>query len=122
MNRKHKNLLFSTFLLVFVFLLCRFTFFETHGMKQFPFILFLFGLGMLFISTLCNFQIVFMLSAPGYIISFVPAIIFGEKYADPTGAMILNNTWIIWTGAYISIILIGIVAEVLRRYRRRQKS
>lgn len=79
MNRKYKNLLFSTFLFVFGFLLCRFTFFGAHGMKQFPFILFLFGLGILAIATLCNFQIVSMLNAPGYIISFVPAIVFGKK-------------------------------------------
>lgn len=79
MNRKYKNLLFSTFLFVFGFLLCRFIFFGAHGMKQFPFILFLFGLGILAIAILCNFQIVSMLSAPGYIISFVPAIVFGKN-------------------------------------------
>ena len=42
-----------------------------------------------------------------------------DNYADPTGAMTLNNGWIICIIVYLVIVCIGIGVEVIARKKRK---
>ena len=119
MKKEYKIALVSTLILVLGFVLCRFVFFDIHGMKQLPLILFVCGLVVTAVSSLCKCKFVPIANSVGYIIAFVIAVIFESDYADPTGAMTMNNLWIIWTVAYLCFVVIGIVAEIVKRHRKR---
>jgi len=103
-------------------LLCRFVFFEMHGMKDWPWILLIFGLTVLLISMFLFSQKVIICTATGYIIGFVVAVIFSsDYYATYYGPEIVvlreNNFWSIWTLAYLAVIVAGVLLAGTQRIR-----
>ena len=90
------------------FLLSRFTFFDMHGMTQWPFVLFVFGLIVIAVSIIFKAHRV-MISVPvGYIVGFVSGILFNSDTTDPGGGLV-NNAWQIWTAVFLSSIVLGLI-------------
>ena len=95
--------LLSMAILIASFLICRFALFDMHKMKQFPLVLLIAGGLFIGISMLFG-------------CSRFP--LFAD-YADPTGAMTLNNMWIICIIVYLVIVCIGIIVEAVARKKRK---
>lgn len=119
--QQYKTFLFthvaSFGILVFGFVLCRFVFFELHGMKEWPVDLFVAGLVVLFISLLGKKQIVPWFTAGGYLLGFLAGIIFHREGFDPGGGR-TDNLWQIWTIIFVVCILAGIVFEIVIKWRK----
>lgn len=97
-------------ILVVEYLLCRFAFFDLHGMKEWPLDLLIFGTAVMLISLIAQKkQFPFFLSA-GYMVGFICGMLFQTQGVDLGGGK-TNNDWIIWTGVYLGFILAGIVWE-----------
>ena len=77
MPRKHfLQAIFAASILLVEFLLCRFILFDWHGMKDFPLLLFLFGMGVIFLS-LPSVSHSIRFSVPiGYAVGFFSGILF----------------------------------------------
>ena len=108
--------LLSMAILIASFLICRFALFDMHKMKQFPLVLLIAGGLFIGISMLFGCS---RFPSLGYPVSFAAGLIFSQDYADPTGAMTLNNMWIICIIVYLVIVCIGIVVEVIARKKRK---
>lgn len=119
MKKEHRLPLISILILLIGFAFCRFVFFGVHGMKEWPTILFVSGLVVIAISSFYKCKFISISASIGYIIAFVLAVFFEQDYADPTGAMTMNNLWIIWTASYLCFILLGIIVEVVKRYGKK---
>lgn len=109
--------LLSLCVLCFGFVLCRYVFFEIHGMKEWPELLF--GIGFVFvaISFFLKGKIMPICTSFAYIVSFVIGAIFETDGVDAGGEK-TNNLWIIWTVGFICLIAIGIISEINRRAHR----
>ena len=120
MPRKHfLQAIFAAIILLFEFLLCRFILFDWHGMKDFPLLLFLFGMGVIFLS-LPSVSHSIRFSVPiGYASGFFSGILFHSYGTDPGGGR-TDDLWLIWGAVYLVCILAGIALEIL--YRRRHKA
>lgn len=103
------------------FIFCRYVFFDLHGMKQWPFYLFLFGLMITVIAAIFEARGVMLLTATGYIGGFALGILFGVDHADPSGGR-SNNIWLIWTVSFLIIILVGIIWELLNKQLLKNRS
>lgn len=100
------------------FLLCRYVFFDIHGMKQMPVLLF--GMGMFFVAVSFSLKckvapIVIVL---GYMIGFVAGVFFEIDGVDAGGA-ITNNLWIIWTVVFVGFAVLGCFAEKIVKSRKK---
>ena len=119
--QQHKPILFahmvSFIILLFGFLLCRFVFFELHGMKEWPVDLFVVGLIVLLISLLARRKYVPWFAAGGYFLGFLAGIIFHTEGFDPGGGK-TDNLWQIWTVVFVVCILAGIVFEIVMKWRK----
>ena len=96
------------------FILCRYVFFDVHGMKEFPVVLLILGLVVMVISALTVKRLILYWVSTGYIIGFVLALIFQETRIDANGVN-ANNLWVIWVAVYLAFIVIGFVCECLFR-------
>lgn len=103
------------------FILCRYVLFDLHGMKQWPFYLFLFGLVIMVIAAVFEARWVMLLTITGYIGGFAFGILFGADYVD-LGCGRSNNIWVIWTVSFIIIILVGIIWELINKRIMKNKS
>lgn len=116
MIKNYRMQLISAIILLFGFVLCRYMLFGVfHKMKSWPTALFVFGVVIILVSMLFKSKYMPFFTSLGYIISFAIGVIFEQDYADPTGAMTMNNLWIIWTYAYLCFVLVGIIADVIKR-------
>lgn len=111
--------LLSMAILIASFLICRFALFDMHKMKQFPLVLLIAGGLFIGISMLFGCSRFPLFASLGYPVSFAAGLIFRQDYADPTGAMTLNNMWIICIIVYLVIVCIGIVVEAIARKKRK---
>ena len=102
------------------YLLCRYTFFELHGMKQWPTILFGFCLFAVLVAAFFDARRVMLGTVAGYPVGLVLGLIFQTDGADPGGGR-TNNLWLIWTAVILAAILAGIVWELASRYGKRKK-
>lgn len=101
-------------LLVISYMLCRYIFFEMHGMKQWPKLLAIVGLTIIIIATILGKRVVSVATVIGYIGGFILAMAFNTDGIDPRGGR-TNNAWIIWGITLCCSILIGFVMELIRR-------
>ena len=102
------------------YLLCRYTFFELHGMKQWPTILFGFCLFAVLVAAFFDARRVMLGTVAGYPVGLVLGLIFQTDGTDPGGGR-TNNLWLIWTAVILAAILAGIVWELASRYGKRKK-
>ena len=122
-NSTRKRIIYpiaASVLLFICFLLCRYCFFNLHGMKDWPVILFTFGLIVIIVSALFNSRKVMICTPIGYIMGFVLGMLFNTDSLDPGGG-ILNNAWIIWTTSFLMLIIIGVVLEVVTKRIKKKK-
>lgn len=96
--------------------LCRFSFFEMHGMKQWPDLLAILSITIIVIATIFGNRIIPVATIVGYMGGFILAMIFNTDGVDPGGGR-TNNAWIIWGTVFIFLILIGIVLDFISKQR-----
>lgn len=100
------------------FLLCRYSFFSMHGMKQWPLDLFIVGLIVIVIASVLNSRKVLACTVIGYIGGFALGMIFNTDGVDQGGGA-TNNAWIIWTLSFIAIIIISVFWELVSRHKKK---
>lgn len=119
LNKKNvRNHLISLCILSLGFILTRYIFFDIHGMKQWPEILFIVGLIIWGISFVAKAKTVPICLALSHIIGFVAGVIFQTDGVDAGGAR-TNNLWIIWTLVYICGIGFGVVIDGVAAARKK---
>ena len=99
------------------FLLCRYLFFDLHGMKDWPVFMLGLGIAVLVVSFLMKGQHLPLISANGYLADFVAGLVFHSNGFDPGGGR-TNNMWLIWLVVWLALVAIGIVAEVFFSQKR----
>ena len=110
MKKINKTSVISLLILVISFIVVRYVFFETHGMKQFPFMLFLPLFIAMIISCFINVKIIPFVAALSYPIGFIIAAVFQTNGIDAGGGA-TSNLWIIWTFIVIAAIIISVIVE-----------
>ncbi len=100
------------------YLLCRFVFFDIHGMKQWANILAGFSLVVLLISLVLKLRWMSVLTACGYITGFVLGVLFNTDGFDPGGGR-TNNFWVLWLGGLLACMVIGLAVDVIVRIRKK---
>lgn len=110
----------SIFLLCFGYILTRYIFFDVHGMKQLPFILFVCGIAVIAVSFITKTKWISVITALSYIGGFVVGVIFQTNAVDEGGGR-TNNLWIIWTVVYICFVFLAIINELIGVWRSRTR-
>lgn len=111
--KKEKNFivhLVSFCILCAGFILCRYVLFDIHGMRQWPCLLFAFGVFVISISFFFKAKRVSVLTALSYSIGFLSGMIFQTDGVDDGGGR-TNNFWLIWTVVFIGCIIFAIASE-----------
>ena len=114
-NEKRKNLFFCIGIIAAFcvsYLLCRFTFFDLHGMKQWPLIMGIVGLFVGVVASVFKKRTLALSSVLGYISGFVFAMLFNTDGTDVGGGR-TNNAWILWIITFIAFIVIGTTLEII---------
>lgn len=96
--------------------LSRFSFFEMHGMKQWPNLLAILSITIIVIATIFGNRIIPVVTVVGYMSGFILAMIFNTDGVDQGGGR-TNNAWIIWGTVLIFSILIGIILGFIYKQR-----
>lgn len=99
-------------LLLTGFVVCRYFLFDLHGMKDWPFALFVFGMGVVLLQVVFNAKKAAVFSGAGYSVSFVIGILFNSDGVDAGGGA-TNNLWKVWTVSFLVIIVSGIAWDRL---------
>ena len=94
--------------------LCRYVFFEMHGMKDWPNLLAILSVFILVIATIFGNRIISAATVIGYIGGFILAMIFNTDGVDPGGGR-TNNGWIIWGAIFSFSILIGLFLSLITK-------
>ena len=97
-------------ILLIGFILCRYIFFDIHGMKEFPEVLLILGLVVMAISVLTKKKILPYFISAGYIVGFVFGFIFQVTKIDANGVSV-NNLWVIWAVVNVVFIVVGVICE-----------
>ncbi len=112
MKRINKTSVVSLLILVISFVVVRYVFFETHGMKQFPFMLFLPLLLAMIVFCFMKVKIIPFVAAISYPIGFIIADLFQTNGVDAGGGA-TSNLWIIWTVIVMAAIIISVILEII---------
>jgi len=111
LNKKNVVLhLLSLCVLCIGFVLCRYVFFDIHGMKQLPVLLLGAGIVFVAISFFLEGKVAPICTAFAYIVGFVAGAIFQSSGVDAGGAT-TNNLWIIWAAVFVCLTLLAIIGE-----------
>ncbi|MBP3663749.1 MAG: hypothetical protein J6J03_01170 [Tyzzerella sp.] len=102
----------SILFLILGFILCRYILFRSHGMKEWPVVLFIIGVIVLGISIYRKKLYLPLFVSLGYPISWVIGAFTQSDSVDPGGGF-TNNLWLTWMLSYVGIILVGIVFELI---------
>ena len=112
----------GAFVALFVsFLLCRYVLLGLHGMKQWPVIMFLFGLIFIVIAAIFDGRKVMICTVAGYIGGFVLGMLFNNYGVDQGGGR-TSNAWKIWTVSFIVIMIAGILWQLLDKHIKKKKT
>lgn len=106
--KRFKYQFVSLCVLVVSYVLIRFVLF-IHGMKQWPFVLLIFGVIIIGICFLRNRRLLPVFTVIGYDIGLVAGLLFNSDYGRG-----LNNMWIIWSITMVAFIVVGIVSEIAK--------
>jgi hypothetical protein len=102
------------------YLLCRFVFFDIHGMKDWPNLLAGVSLIVLLVAIVLKLRWMSATTAFGYIVGFVLGVVFNTDGSDPGGGR-TNNLWIIWTAGLLFCIIVGLVVDIAVRIKYAKK-
>lgn len=118
LNKKNVMVrLLSLCILCIGLILCRYVFFEIHGMKQWPELLFIVGLFFGVVSFLVKANLTPVFISLAYIVGFLVGLVFQTDGVDAGGAR-TNSLWIIWTLVFICFTVAGIVSELIVASRK----
>ena len=92
------------------FVLCRYVFFDIHGMKQLPVWLFVVGVVSMAVSFFLEGKTTPICTAVAYIVGFIAGAIFQTNGVDAGGGT-TNNLWIIWAVVFVCLMIAGIIGE-----------
>lgn len=109
--------LISFGILLLGFVLCRYTFFGLHGMKEWPLDLLIVGIAALLISLLARKQYVPWFITIGYVLGFWLGVLFHTEGTDSGGGK-TDNLWIIWTIVFFVCIFAGVLFEIVKKWRK----
>lgn len=114
MNNKKNAIvhLISLGILCAGFVLTRYIFFDFHGMKQLPLILFLCGIAVIGIAFLAKAKKVSVFTAVAYIVAFGAGAILQTDGVDAGGGR-ANNLWIIWTVVFVCFTIAAVIMEII---------
>ena len=119
--QKHKKLLVTHLIALGILLLglilCRYVFLGVHGMKEWPVVLFQFGLVALLVSLLARKQCAPWFTSVGYLFSFWVGVLFHTHGFDPGGGK-TDNLWGIWMVTFLVCIFSGFLLEVILKWYR----
>ena len=93
------------------YVMTRYIFFDLHGMKQWPLVLFLCALAVIGLSMLLGGKMVPIDTALAYILGFALGAVFQKAGFDPGGGS-TNNLWVIWTVVFVCFTLAAVLGEV----------
>lgn len=113
MKKKLIQTALSIIILLFEFWICRYVFFQWHGMKQFPFFLLTLGSAVVLIAAIFSSKAMSVAALLGYILGFFSNMILRSYGIDPGGGR-TSNGWIIWGGIFLTFVLLGIVIEIVQ--------
>ena len=100
------------------YVLTRYVFFDLHGMKQWPLVLFVCGIVIICISFIAKAKQVPIFTALSYIAGFAAGAIFQTDGLDPGGGR-TNNLWIIWTVVFVCFTLASILINLLAAKKKK---
>ena len=112
MKRINKTSVVSLLILVISFVVVRYVFFEIHGMKQFPFMLFLPLLLAMIVFCFMKVKIIPVVVSISYPIGFIIADLFQTNGVDAGGGA-TSNLWIILTVIVMAAIIISVILEII---------
>lgn len=98
--------------------LCRFVFFELHGMKQWPMALAAVGLVVLVIAAFTGSHTLSVMTVAGYLGGFFLGILLHTHGTDPGGGG-TSTDWIIWTAIFLISMLVGLILDMVHRHKMR---
>ena len=103
------------------FLLSRYVFFPLHGMMQWPFILFVFGLIVILVAAAADCRNTMLCTAGGYFLGFICGMLFNwDTYHPDRGpGVYTNNNWSIWMSVFLCAIALGILLDIIRKRRNK---
>jgi hypothetical protein len=116
---KHKTIwgMVAISALFLCYLLFRFLFFGLHGMKEWPFNLFVFGSAVIVIAAATYSRKVIACTVAGYLLGFAAGMMFHTHGVDQGGGG-TNNAWIIWTVTHLCFICAGVIGEFWGRPKK----
>ena len=91
-------------------------------LRGWSFDLFVFGVIVIFTATLKFSRKVMIGTVVGYGGGFALAVLFNTNTFDLNPSIYVNNAWIIWTVLYIIFIVLGIIWEIVSKYRKKMKA
>lgn len=96
------------------FVLCRYALFGIHHMRDWPPVLFLFGLFVLGVSFLAGATLVPVVASLFYTIGFGAGLVFRTQGLDPGGGA-TDNLWIIWAVVLVCAVLSSALGEAFKK-------
>ena len=118
-NKKNLILhLISLGVLCVGYFLTRYVFFDLHGMKQWPLMLFVCGAVVIAGSLFVRAKQVPVFTALSYIGGFAAGALFQTDGVDAGGGG-TNNLWIIWTVVFVCFTLASIFTELLAARKKK---
>ena len=110
------TLIAASFLLL-SYIAARHMFFSLHGMKQFPALLFIFGLGIILLAGFLKARWVLITTPMAYALGIAAGMRFQTESLDQGGGLLSNN-WIVWGAVFIAGILIGVIIDLVNNNER----
>ena len=117
-----KNLilhLISLGILCVGYVLTRYVFFDLHGMKEWPLVLFVCGIVVIGISLVAKGKQTPVFTALSYIAGFVSGAVFQTDGLGAGGGR-TNNLWIIWTVVFVCFTLAAILTDLFAARKNRR--
>jgi len=112
MKRKYSiTQIASVILLMLGFILCRYILFSSHGMKEWPVVLFIAGIIALGVAIYRKKLYLPLFISLGYSISWVIGG-FTQTHGVDAGGGSISNFWLTWMISYAGIILLGVLFEL----------
>lgn len=102
------------------FLVIRFMLFGMHGMKQWPFMLFIAAAVVCAVGALIKAYFTACITSAGYIIGFAIALSLSKTTIDASGAAV-NNLWFIWLTVILICIIMGIFTDIYISLNRKKR-
>jgi len=105
----------TAFFMCIGFVICRYFLFDLHGMKELPFVLFIFGIIVICTAYIFNSKRIMICTAIGYILSFFMGVLFQADWIDSHG-IAMNSLWIWFVLGMITFIIIGVIWEFINNF------